>query len=373
MVKGIIYLAKAGTGKTTFITSGLKEQFKNKNVLFITYTRQNTENLKDKLQISSISFKDYEVLTFYQFLERELIAPYKLSIRENLELNYDISGLYFRNSKEINNSKYIKKKSSAFWQSESGALFGDKLSALLIEKRNQLVFENAVKRLEKFYDYIVIDEFQDIVKPELKILQKLGAQIYRTSSLKLILVGDLYQSCVEKTSLKISPYDKFTSNMSEERFVRDKLGLKTRYFDIDNRKLKSSYRVPPKVCEFVKSVLGIDIQSKNTNILGEVKYIDDSKLVYLINSEDCKLLTYDKRQKDKIRDKFNADESKMINYGFSKGMEYTNVIIFLTSTLTNALKRNDLSSMSVVIKNKFYVALTRTKGNVYLVPYNFIK
>ena len=80
MVKGIIYLAKAGTGKTTFITSGLKEQFKNKNVLFITYTRQNTENLKDKLQISSISFKDYEVLTFYQFLERELIAPYKLSI-----------------------------------------------------------------------------------------------------------------------------------------------------------------------------------------------------------------------------------------------------------------------------------------------------
>ena len=67
MVKGIIYLAKAGTGKTTFITSGLKEQFKNKNVLFITYTRQNTENLKDKLQISSISLKTMRCLRFINF------------------------------------------------------------------------------------------------------------------------------------------------------------------------------------------------------------------------------------------------------------------------------------------------------------------
>ena len=36
MVKGLIYLAKAGTGKTTFITSGMPTQFKDKNVLYIT-------------------------------------------------------------------------------------------------------------------------------------------------------------------------------------------------------------------------------------------------------------------------------------------------------------------------------------------------
>lgn len=39
MAQGIIYLAKAGTGKTTFITSGLKNKLENKNVLYITYTR----------------------------------------------------------------------------------------------------------------------------------------------------------------------------------------------------------------------------------------------------------------------------------------------------------------------------------------------
>jgi len=56
MAQGIIYLAKAGTGKTTFITSGLKNKLENKNVLYITYTNMNAENLKNKLQKSLINF-----------------------------------------------------------------------------------------------------------------------------------------------------------------------------------------------------------------------------------------------------------------------------------------------------------------------------
>ncbi|WP_289758670.1 AAA family ATPase [Lactobacillus taiwanensis] len=367
MVKGLIYLAKAGTGKTTFITSGMPTQFKDKNVLYITFTNQNTDNLRDKLYSSSIAFKDYEVLTFYQFLFREMIVPYKLSIKYNLGLKYDISGLYFRNGEEISKNRYICKNNSQFWQNQSGNLFGDKLAALLTDPKNKIIFDKAVKRLENFYDYIVMDEFQDIVNPELKVIQKLGSKIFETLTLKLILVGDLYQSCVEKTAMSLSPYDKFNSNMTEEEFVRNKLNLKKRYFDIDNTFLKDSYRVPKNICTFVKSFLGIDIQSKNKN-KGKLKYIKSNKILEsLIEDDSYEILTYDKFQKQKIKNKFNISDSRMINYGVAKGMEYPNTLIFLTKPLAKALDSKSSTSLKITSRNKFYVALTRSEGNVYLI------
>lgn len=373
MAKGIIYLAKAGTGKTTFITSGMQKQFKNKNVLYVTFTNQNTNNLRDKLYSLPISFKDYEVLTFYQFLFREMILPYKLSIKDNLGLRHDISGLYFRNAKERVESRYINKTSAQFWQNQSGNLFGDKLAAMLIDQRNKVILERAIERLEKFYDYIVIDEFQDIVNPELKVLQKLGSKIFDTLTLKLVLVGDLYQACVEKTALGLSPYDKFDSHMTEEDFVRNKLKLKKRYFDIDTTLLKASYRVPKSICEFVKSFFNIDIQSKNKN-KGELKYIEsDQNLESLMNDDSYKILTVDKSQKEKIKNRFSISDSRMINYGVSKGMEYPNILIFLTQPLTTALRDKNSNSLKITSRNKFYVALTRSEGNVYLVSPKYIK
>ena len=45
MAKGIMYSARAGAGKSTYITQKLVEEFKGKSVLFITFTNQNSENL----------------------------------------------------------------------------------------------------------------------------------------------------------------------------------------------------------------------------------------------------------------------------------------------------------------------------------------
>ncbi|MEK3560252.1 hypothetical protein AAA427_05315, partial [Lactobacillus crispatus] len=84
--------------------------------------------------------------------------------------------------------------------------------------------------------------------------------------------------------------------------------------------------------------------------------------------EQYKLLTYDKRKRNKIIQKYGVDESRFVNYGESKGLEYDNIAIFLTEALTDATNRNNFSEISSISKNKFYVALTRTKNNVYLIP-----
>lgn len=54
MAKGIMYSARAGAGKSTYITQKLIGEFKGKSVLFITFTNQNSENLRQKLLKSSM-------------------------------------------------------------------------------------------------------------------------------------------------------------------------------------------------------------------------------------------------------------------------------------------------------------------------------
>lgn len=368
MAQGIIYLAKAGTGKTTFITSGLKNKLENKNVLYITYTNMNAENLKNKLQKSLINFNGYNVLTFYEFMYRELIKPYSLSIEKNLQLPYKIKGVYFREPGVKNFKHFISKASYKFWENSVGDLYGDKLAALLTDIRNKEVFESAIDRLSNFYDYIIFDEFQDVVNPELHILNKLSKSIYKREHTQLILVGDLYQSCVTKTSKKSSPYDKFKTSMSEEAFTRKNLGLKKTYLKLDQTSLNRSFRVPKKICDYIRTNLKINIYGSVDNE-GEINVVNSLNLLKdILMSEKYKLLTYDKRKRNKIIQKYGVDESRFVNYGESKGLEYDNIAIFLTEALTDATNRNNFSEISSISKNKFYVALTRTKNNVYLIP-----
>lgn len=84
MANSVIYLAKAGAGKTYFITHDL-DKLINQRVLYLTFTNDNARNLKEKLldQDSIVGKSDYnffEVETFDVFLWREFIKPFEQSI-----------------------------------------------------------------------------------------------------------------------------------------------------------------------------------------------------------------------------------------------------------------------------------------------------
>lgn len=372
MAKSMILLAKAGTGKTTFITSGLKEKFKYKNVLFITYTNQNTENLKEKLARTQINFSGYDVLTFYQFLERMFIKPNKHSIQRAMKLKIKVRGLIFRSANAIKATKLkrISKKSSKFWQSDSGDLYADKLAKLIVDRRTESIFEASVKRLALFYDYIVIDEFQDIVKPEIDVIKKMGKFCLK-EDIGILMVGDLYQSCVVTTSMQNKPYQSFAFDMDEESFIRTKLKLPKRDFDIDTSTLNTSFRVSEAICKYIRTNLNIQIFGKN--MVGEIVEIKTKKDIYkLISNLSCQFLVNDVRMREKVKKFFSIDDKRIINYGVSKGMEYSEVAVFLTDPLTKAFKNNFTRELKRSSLNKFYVALTRTRGNVYLIPSTLI-
>ena len=60
-------------------------------------------------------------------------------------------------------------------------------------------------------------------------------------------------------------------------------------------------------------------------------------------------------------------DCKSQNWGDSKGSEYDNVCVVLNPTTYKLFAANHLNELSSQTKSKFYVACTRTRGNLYFV------
>ena len=60
--------------------------------------------------------------------------------------------------------------------------------------------------------------------------------------------------------------------------------------------------------------------------------------------------------------KFNA-----INWGYSKGDTYDDICVILIDKLERIDSKEFEKPKSEIILNKLYVALTRTKGNLYII------
>lgn len=360
MANSIMYLSKAGSGKTYKITHSL-QILKSKKILYITFTNNNADNLRvnlldSKSQITSSPLTQYDVETFFEFLWDEFIMPFRPSIEDEKGLK-QINGLDFTNSPK----RYIKSTDTAFWQNSIGELYSSKLTKLITSTSS---FDKGISRLQRFIDYIVIDEFQDISNPDLKIIQKI-----LQNGLRMILVGDLYQSAVDSTGKGKRPYqERAYITLGEEEFVRKTLKFRKKYMDIDTTTLKKSRRVTADVCDWINRKLNIPIESCSKNP-GSVKLVTENKIISALNS--CtQILVWDKQVKRKIISLNPSFENKICTWGASKGLTFSSISVIMTSKVEEQLDEleSDDSSLSKFKSiNKFYVAMTRSQGNVYLI------
>lgn len=368
MVKGVMYSARAGAGKTTFITKKLVDKFKNKKVLFLTYTNQNANNLSKQLLDSRINFRFYQVDTIFRFLNSNFIKPFKNSIEEDYKLDYPIKEIYFRSNEDISKAKHekISRISSLFWQNSAGRIYGDKIAALIMDKRySNYRFNKVMNMLNFFFDYVVIDEFQDISTPELQVFVKLNKE-FLSRKIQLILVGDIYQSCVESTGEGYHPYN-LLNKYGEKDFIRKKLNFRKKHMDLDCSTLNKSYRISKNVGNFIRKKLQISIygnDDKESDIY-EIAEKEDVKHKVL-NNKEIMILTDTKSEQEKLNNEYDVSYSRMMNIGISKGLEFPKIAILLTKKQSDYLKEksNKLSTKSF---NKLYVALTRSRSEVYLI------
>ena len=328
--------AVAGSGKTTKIIESIDPQKRN---LILTYTETNQNTIRAKL-IDKFSYIPESTFIFgvFEFLYSFCLVPYLGKRPKGINFDYKTQGKIDNNSIDTTGRIIQNQLSKSLMRGE------------LIYKKNNIPFDNSyLERIDKFFDCIYVDECQDFESDDFDWLLSLS-----NLNAEVSLLGDFYQKTFS-TSRRGNKGKGVHSNFDNWIKVISDSG-----FEIDLSSLSKSYRCPKIVCDFIVEKLSIEISSQL-----EEKY---SAQITLIDSQDKieSIMTDDNVMKLFYQKSYDYD-CKSQNWGDSKGSEYDNVCVVLNPTTYKLFAADRLNELSSQTKSKFYVACTRTRGNLYFV------
>ncbi len=257
----------------------------------------------------------------------------------------------------MNQVLYTSKDKIRHYITNQGQYYCDNLSelALQVKKGRESLIKRAAMRLNLFYDSILIDEFQDFREHDYDLIIQLSKVVN-----KVLLVGDYYQHSVSAKNNTGKPFEKKKQIISYSDFI---ITLKELGFDVDTTTLSKSRRCSPDVCSYVSEKLGVDITSNNDHA-GSVIWVTDNAKEILDDTAIVKLVF-----KNASCYKFPS-----LNWSYSKGDTVKSACVILTDNLDD-LDNDDFSSESLPpsTRNKLYVAMTRSKGDLYLMKSSLFK
>lgn len=334
MDKSIVF-SVAGSGKTTLLVDGLNLE---KRFLIITFTDNNFHNLRRKI-LARFGYlpKTIGLYTYFSFLHSFCYRPLLAMKMKTKGLNWDSPPDW---------TSKLPRTDERFYFDISRRIYKGRLAKLL-EVKGELL--EAVARVEKFYDVLCVDEVQDFAGHDFNFLAALAK-----SSLGVLLVGDFYQHTFDTSR------DGATNRTLHEDYEKYRTRFKAMGLYIDDDTLKKSHRCPPAVCGFIRETLGIDIESHGDGE-HEVKLVEEQQRAeQLYASVTTVKLFYQEHEKYGCYSQ---------NWGGSKGDDhYVDVCVVLNPKTLKAYKTGGLNGLAPTTRNKFYVACSRTRGNLYFVP-----
>ncbi len=145
--------------------------------------------------------------------------------------------------------------------------------------------------------------------------------------------------------------------------------LAKRYRDagitVDTQSLSHSRRCSEAVCGFISGQLGIPIQTHSDRVaeVREVRSQEEADALW--RQPDVVKLFYQEHYK------FGCYSQ---NWGASKGEDhYDEVCVVLNQKTFTLHQRGELATLPARTLNKLYVALSRSRGNVHLMPQSYIE
>lgn len=367
------------------------------------------ENLKN-------TFKDFK---FERMPYREIVEKTH-SYRENIE---EISELvqYFINIAKSNGItvEQIKERTKDKKYSDRQRLFGKIALRVFIEYENllnkekkidfndmmikatNLIKQNSQNYKDK-YDYILIDEFQDISKPRLDMIKSL---LSCNPNTKLLCVGDDWQSINGFAGSDVN----YFINFKKEFKYSEEIPLKTNYrssklvVDMSNRLIsKNRNRTEKEIVHFDKNGIGSEARvivmpesaiKSEKNRIGKVIELIRSLIEQGVCARDILVLSRFNRILNNLKVSCcistpripieNKDERiegvRICSVHKSKGLEAKYVIILdvVSGRYGFPSEMKDSSVLEIARNNKnknafeeerrlFYVALTRSKEFLYI-------
>mgnify|MGYP000877515994 CR=1 FL=1 len=362
MAKRVI-LAVAGAGKTYHICHGLDENERN---LIIAFTHENIRNIKKELTDAFGGIPPLTtVSTFDSFIYKNFILPYEHTIAEHFQRpSFKSYGITMKKppkptmevdrSRYVPNPNYVKCEFLEHYITKGGQYYCDTMSELACKVKSRRVdlVKKAVARLGIFHDAIFVDEFQDFRGHDYDLLIRLAELFERVT-----FVGDYYQHSVSAVNNSGKP---FRRGVTYDSFV---CSLRELGFEVDQTSLQKSRRCSEEICNYVKRKLGIDIVSSGLNN-GNVIWADGFAEDILKDDGIVKLVF-----KDASKRSFKA-----MNWSYSKGSTLDSACVILTENFEdmddNAFVTDGIGPTTV---NKLYVAMTRSRGDLYLIKNKTLK
>jgi DNA helicase-2/ATP-dependent DNA helicase PcrA len=339
MDKSII-LAVAGSGKTTLIIDKINLE---DNFLLITYTVNNTRNLKESILKKFGHFpSNIDLFSYYNFLYSFCFRPFLgYEIRPN-GIFWNIPPLFTNRLPLDNPKRYMTK---------NRMLYHNRIAKLLVQCE---VLEEVNERLKKYYDHLFIDEVQDFAGHDFNLLKSVVK-----ANMNIMLVGDFYQHTFDtsrdgNTNANLhKDYEKY-----QKIFEKEKVEPNKEY-------LNKSYRCTESVCNFITNQIGIHIET-HKEVDSKVVFIKDKTEIDKVFNDDSVIkLFYRESHKYKCHSR---------NWGDCKGENhYKNVCVVLNKTTMTHFKKENLSELKPVTKNKLYVACSRANNDLYFISESDIK
>lgn len=340
MVDKRLILAVAGSGKTRYLIDhlNLEERF-----LIVTYTNTSLNLIKSRI-IKRFGFYPVNIKTqtYFEFIYGFCIKPYVL-------FKYNLKGIYWEQPPDF--TLYLPKTNLDKYLTKSGYLYHNRLGQFVVYEN---IISEIQKRLEMFYDHFYYDEFQDLGGHDFNFMMQIAQ-----ANINFLFVGDFFQNTyVTSFDGKIN-----TTLYSELNEYCNKIQASN--ITIDTKSLSNSYRCSQTICSFVTQNLGIEIDSHRKDITEIIPIIDKNIALSIINNPNIIKLVYDKSHQRPFISK---------NWGDCKGEDdYNDTCIILNKTTAKIFAKNKFNELKPRTKNKLYVALTRTRGNCYLIDDDLIK
>ncbi|GAB6107997.1 UvrD-helicase domain-containing protein [Fusibacter bizertensis] len=355
-----LIIASAGSGKTTFLVKkalGLKSQ----SVLITTYTTANEKEIYDKIiELNGCIPGNVTLQTWFSFLLEHGVRPF-----QNYITRKKVNGLLLVNQKSGIKYKgkfpvyYSEEEIDKHYFSPDYHIYSDKISKFVINC-NQKCSNQIIRRLEKIFDYVFIDEVQDLAGYDLELIK-----FILQSKIGLLLVGDPRQ--VTYLTHNEKKYEKYKNGQIKEFLLNECKKWKPQ---IDESTLNNSFRCNDKICYF-SSKLFPEYKSCSSNQSEEtdhdgVFFINEKEVDKYIEKYNPVLLRHN-------REKQVPEGFKVYNFGESKGLTFERVLIFPTTPQLNwILGKGNSTELKFEARCKLYVALTRAKFSVAIV-HNYSK
>ena len=272
-----------------------------------------------------------------------------------------------------------------------------------LKEQNAIDFNDMINLATKYiqnediqfnYNYILIDEYQDISVGRYKLIKEL----IKKSNAKLICVGDDWQSIYRFSGSDLDIFSNFakyfgeTTTLKIEKTYRNSqelLDIATKFIEKNPEQLKKNLVSDKRINEPImvmayskneKQALQNAITDVYMHFGEEAEILLLGRTIYDINKFMDDELKYYPDTDKVLYSKYPKMNIKFLTVHSSKGLEADNVIIL---NMKNELlgfpnKISDDPVLSLVLQNKdeymfaeerrlFYVAITRTRNKTYLI------